>query len=241
MRKLFIILIVTIAAISCGKIKDAHKILNDIETFINERPDSALTILDSFATSLLQNKSVWAHQSLLHAQAKDKCYIDETDDSLMTQVVNYYEGKRDKEKLFKAYYYLGRIQYNAGLYAESMLSYTKAEMIVYDIEDNFYKGLLYAQLGRIHYKYYDYTRSVESYENALIYYERAGKLNHKYYTKLDIGQIYQEERMYHEAEKLFKEIIVWAYDNMDYWLCEVAVGNLITLYDEIGKFEKSIE
>ena len=241
MRKLFIILIVTIAAISCGKIKDAHKILNDIETFINERPDSALTILDSFDTSLLQNKSVWAHQSLLHAQAKDKCYIDETDDSLMTQVVNYYEGKRDKEKLFKAYYYLGRIQYNAGLYAESMLSYTKAEMIVYDIEDNFYKGLLYAQLGRIHYKYYDYTRSVESYENALIYYERAGKLNHKYYTKLDIGQIYQEERMYHEAEKLFKEIIVWAYDNMDYWLCEVAVGNLITLYDEIGKFEKSIE
>lgn len=130
MRKLITILIVALAAISCGKIKDAHNTLNDIETFINERPDSALTILDSFDTSLLENKSVWAHQSLLHAQAKDKCYIDETNDSLMTQVVNYYEGKRDKERLFKAYYYLGRIQYNAGAYAASMLSYTKAEQLI---------------------------------------------------------------------------------------------------------------
>ena len=103
MRKLITILILTLTAISCGKIKDAHNTLNDIETFINERPDSALTILDSFDTSLLENKSIWAHHSLLHAQAKDKCYIDETDDSLMTQVVNYYEGKRDKERLFKAH------------------------------------------------------------------------------------------------------------------------------------------
>ena len=118
MRKLVTILIVTFAAISCGNIRDAHNILLDIETFINERPDSALVILNSFDASFLENRSVWAHHSLLHAQAKDKCYIDETDDSLMTQVVNYYENKRDKEKLFKAYYYLGRIQYNAGDYAE---------------------------------------------------------------------------------------------------------------------------
>ena len=116
MRKLITILILTLTAISCGKIKDAHNTLNDIETFINERPDSALVILNSFDASFLENRSVWAQHSLLHAQAKDKCYIDETYDSLMTQVVHYYEGKRDKEKLFKAYYYLGRIQYNAGLY-----------------------------------------------------------------------------------------------------------------------------
>ena len=135
MRKLITILIITLAAISCGKIKDAHNTLNDIETFINERPDSALTILDSFDTSLLENNSIWAHHSLLHAQAKDKCYIDETNDSLMTQVVNYYDGKRDKEKLFKAYYYLGRIQYNAGDYATSMLSYTKAEQLIDEIDD----------------------------------------------------------------------------------------------------------
>lgn len=211
MRKLFTILIVTIVAISCGKINDAHGILNDIGTFINEHPDSALTILDSFNTSLLEKKSIWAHHALLHAQAKDKCFIDETNDSLMNLVADYYQNSKDYNKRFCAYYYLGRIQYNAQNFSASMISYTKAEMIVNEIKDDFAKGLLYAQLGRIHYKYYDYNRSIESYEKALIHYERAGKLSHKYFTKLDIGQIYQEERKYIEAEKLFKEVMTWAY------------------------------
>ena len=241
MRKLFTILIVTIVAISCGKINDAHGILNDIGTFINEHPDSALTILDSFNTSLLEKKSIWAHHALLHAQAKDKCFIDETNDSLMNLVADYYQKSKDYNKRFCAYYYLGRIQYNAQNFSASMVSYTKAEMIVNEIKDDFAKGLLYAQLGRIHYKYYDYNRSIESYEKALIHYERAGKLSHKYFTKLDIGQIYQEERKYIEAEKLFKEVMTWAYDTKNYLLCEIVVGNLITLYDETNQIERSVE
>ena len=232
MRKLIAILILTLAAISCGKIKDAHNTLNDIETFINERPDSALTILDSFDTSLLENKSVWAHHSLLHAQAKDKCYIDETDDSLMTQVVNYYEGKRDKERLFKAYYYLGRIQYNAGDYTSSMLSYTKAEQLIDKIDDEFIKGLLYAQLGMLHQKYYDYPRSLDAFNTAAKHYELARKTAHKYFAKLNIGQVYQELKDYTAAEVLLSEVMSWSYENDFVQLCQEALEFLITLYDE---------
>lgn len=225
-------------AISCGKIKDAHNTLNDIETFINERPDSALTILDSFDTSLLENKSVWAHHSLLHAQAKDKCYIDDTNDSLMTQVVNYYEGKRDKEKLFKAYYYLGRIQYNAGDYASSMLSYTKAEQLIDKIDDEFIKGLLYAQLGMLHQKYYDYPRSLDAFNTAAKHYELAGKTAHKYFAKLNIGQVYQELKDYTAAEVLLSEVMSWSYENDFVQLCQEALEFLITLYDETDQEAK---
>lgn len=240
MRKLITILIVTLSAISCGKIKDAHNTLNDIETFINERPDSALTILNSFDTSLLDHKSIWAHHSLLHAQAKDKCYIDETNDSLMTQVVNYYEGKRDKEKLFKAYYYLGRIQYNAGDYATSMLSYTKAEQLIDEIDDDFIKGLLYAQLGMLHQKYYDYPKSLEYYSTARTYYESAGAISHKYFSQLNIGQLYLEIKDYLPSEEILSDLITWAYNNQQYILCEYAINLLITLYDETDQKDKSI-
>ena len=239
MRKLITILIVTLSAISCGNIRDAHNILNDIETFINERPDSALTILNSFDTSLLDHKSIWAHHSLLHAQAKDKCYIDETNDSLMTQVVNYYEGKRDKEKLFKAYYYLGRIQYNAGDYAESMLSYTKAEQLIDKIDDDFIKGLLYAQLGMLNQMYYDYTSSMDAYESAQTFYNNAGEIVHKYYIKLNIGQLYQELKQYGMSEKLLCEVMYWAYDNNYDLLCQEALEFLTTLYDETSQTDKS--
>ena len=238
MRKLITILIATLTAISCGKIKDAHNTLNDIETFINERPDSALTILDSFDTSLLENKSIWAQHSLLHAQAKDKCYIDETDDSLMTQVVNYYEGKRDKERVFKAYYYLGRIQYNAGDYASSMLSYTKAEQLIDKIDDEFIKGLLYAQLGMLHQKYYDYPRSLDAFNTAAEHYELAGKTAHKYFAKLNIGQVYQELKDYTIAEDLLSEVMSWSYENNYVQLCQEALEFLITLYDETDQETK---
>lgn len=238
MRKLITILIITLAAISCGKIKDAHNTLNDIETFINERPDSALTILNSFDTSLLDHKSIWAHHSLLHAQAKDKCYIDETNDSLMTQVVNYYEGKRDKEKLFKAYYYLGRIQYNAGDYATSMLSYTKAEQLIDEIDDDFIKGLLYAQLGMLHQKYYDYPRSLDAFNTAAKHYELARKTAHKYFAKLNIGQVYQELKDYTAAEVLLSEVMSWSYENDFVQLCQEALEFLITLYDETDQEAK---
>ena len=241
MRKLFTILIVTITAISCGKIKDAHNTLNDIETFINERPDSALTILDSFDTSLLDHKSVWAHHSLLHAQAKDKCYIDETDDSLMTQVVNYYEGKRDKEKLFKSYYYLGRIQYNAGDYAASMLSYTKAEHMINDIDDNLSKGLLFAQLGLLNQDYKDYSKALEAYQAAYICYEQAGMIKHLMQAKYSIADIYREMKLYDESEQLFTEVMDWSFNNNLIYLCQLCVNSLITMYDEIDNRNKSAD
>ena len=241
MRKLITILIVTLAAISCGKIKDAHNTLNDIDTFINERPDSALTILDSFDTSLLDHKSVWAHHSLLHAQAKDKCYIDETDDSLMTQVVNYYEGKRDKEKLFKSYYYLGRIQYNAGDYAASMLSYTKAEHMINDIDDNLSKGLLFAQLGLLNQDYKDYSKALEAYQAAYICYEQAGMIKHLMQAKYSIAGIYREMKLYDESEQLFTEVMDWSFNNNLIYLCQLCVNSLITMYDEIDNRNKSAD
>ena len=241
MRKLFTILIVTITAISCGKINDAHNTLNDIETFINERPDSALTILDSFDTSLLDHKSVWAHHSLLHAQAKDKCYIDETNDSLMTQVVNYYEGKRDKEKFFKSYYYLGRIQYNAGDYAASMLSYTKAEHMINDIDDNLSKGLLFAQLGLLNQDYKDYSKALEAYQAAYICYEQAGMIKHLMQAKYSIADIYREMKLYDESEQLFTEVMDWSFNNNLIYLCQLCVNSLITMYDEIDSRNKSAD
>ena len=241
MRKLFTIFFVTIVAISCGKIKDAYNTLNDIETFINERPDSALALLDSFDATLLEHRSIWAHHSLLHAQAKDKCYIDETNDSLMTQVVNYYEGKRDKEKLFKSYYYLGRIQYNAGDYAASMLSYTKAEQMINEIDDNLSKGLLYAQLGLLNQTYNDYSKALEAYQTAYKCYEKAGMLTHIMQNKYCVAYVYREMKLYDKAEKLFVEVMNWSFENDYINLCQLAINSLITMYDEIDERDKRTE
>lgn len=239
MRKLITFLFVTLAIVSCGKIRDAHHYLNDIETFIDERPDSALAILDSFDLSLHGNRGVWAHYSLLHAQAKDKCYIDETDCSLMKQVVEYYEGKCDKEKLFKAYYYLGRIQYNAKDYSGSILSYTCAEKMINDVEDNLAKGLLYAQLGLLNQDYKDYSKALAAYQAAYVCYENAGMADHLMQAKYSIAAIYREMRLYDDAEKLFVEVMEWSYANNQIHLCRLATHSLMSMYNEVDNRDKS--
>ena len=88
MRKLFWILSVIASTVSCCEVRNARLCLAHIETFINERPDSALVLLDSIDPSSINYRNIRAHHALLQAQAKDKCYIDETDDSLMLAVVD---------------------------------------------------------------------------------------------------------------------------------------------------------
>ena len=82
---------------SCSNYKTE---LKDVESYINERPDSALAFLQSIDISSVKGKSVKNHYYLLLAQAKDKCFIDETNDSLMLRVVDYYKSKNDFNKLF---------------------------------------------------------------------------------------------------------------------------------------------
>ena len=71
--------------------------LDSIETYINEYPDSALFVLQDINEDLLSVRSNRNHYNLLLAQAKDKCFIDETEDSVMLSVVTYYSKRKDKD------------------------------------------------------------------------------------------------------------------------------------------------
>ena len=78
MKRLFCIFL-TIVLVGCTT-GNVRKKLNDIETYISDRPDSALTAIRSIDHSTLTTKSLRAHHALLHAMALDKNYIDVTDD-----------------------------------------------------------------------------------------------------------------------------------------------------------------
>ena len=54
--------------------------LDDVESYIMERPDSALAVLESMDRSLLSTQADRAHHALLNAMALDKSFIDVSDD-----------------------------------------------------------------------------------------------------------------------------------------------------------------
>ena len=63
---------------SCASHRTAAT-LNDVETYIQDRPDSALSTIRAIDTTSLTTRSLRAHYALLHAMALDKNWIDTTD------------------------------------------------------------------------------------------------------------------------------------------------------------------
>ena len=211
--------------------------LDYIETYINEYPDSALSVLQNINEDLLHGRSNRNHYNLLLAQAKDKCFIDETEDSVMLSVVNYYSNRRDKEKLFRAYYYLGRIRQNAGRYTESIMSYLDAEQLIDYSDNELQKGLLYAHFGKLYEYQMDFSGALSAYEKASYYYDRAGSLPHQYYTTLDVGHLYLRMCKYEVAEPLIKDAMEWLYQSGNFFLTGYACDLLCMLYEATGDFQ----
>ena len=215
MKRTIYILFAAVLLLSCGarEIKDARKILDNVESFIQERPDSALSVLEGIDKSNLNNKELKARHGLLLSMALDKNFIDLTSDSLIAPVVKYYEGTKDYDHLFKAYYYLGRIHHNADRHNESMMIYSKALDISDKISDNLYIGLLHAQLGHLNYDYFNYEAAIENFNKAYEYYKKAGKEAYMHYTLLNLAPLYGELGDWAKKKATLWECMEWAYDN----------------------------
>ena len=127
-----------------------YRVLGDIESFIEDYPDSALARLKTVDTLALRTKRAKAKYSLLLAMALDKCYIDTTNICVIAPAIDYYGQNGDRDNQMKAYYYLGRIQGNRGDYYSAMNAYTTAFDLAEKSEDNDFKCLICAELARVY-------------------------------------------------------------------------------------------
>ena len=117
-----------------------NETLKDIESFIMERPDSALAVLDSIDRTLLKTDRHKAHHALLHAMSLDKNYIDVDDDSLASIAVKYFSRKGPEKYHARSLYYLGLSYYYAQDYKNAILEFTKAEKVA-ERSDSLYLGM----------------------------------------------------------------------------------------------------
>ena len=86
----FNLLLAALFLASCANHQTAAT-LNDVETYIQARPDSALATICAIDTTTLTTRSLRAHYALLHAMALDKNWIDTTDVNVVMPAVVYYD------------------------------------------------------------------------------------------------------------------------------------------------------
>lgn len=205
MRHFFLIIATLGSILSCTS-HNISRTLKNVESYIMERPDSALTVLESIERSHLKTPRNRAHHALLHAMALDKNYIDVTDDSIAQVAVDYYSRKGADKNKARAYYYLGLAYYYQEEYDKAILEYSKAERIAEKC-DSLYLGMAYATMSHI------YNRTYNSHIE-LIYAQKA----YDVFTDIDAEQYIRisKYRMavsfhnnddYDYAVKVYKEII----------------------------------
>ena len=94
--------------------------LDEAEALLQNKPDSALTILKQLRQEGSQAEQ--ARYALLYSEALDKNHIKVTDDSLIRQAWSHYKHySKDLRHQCKTLYYWGRIKLRAG---DKPVSYT---------------------------------------------------------------------------------------------------------------------
>ena len=205
MKRLFYSILLICLVTSCS-IRDVRNQLNDVESYIAERPDSALAVIESIDSTVLRTKGLQAHHALLHAMALDKNYIDVKDDSLALTAVRYYQKHGHKKYLARARYYLALSYYYDRQYNKSIIELSKAEPIATKY-DSLYLGFVKVLQADIHNINYNYVQELSCLEEALNIYT---KIQASYYmdiAKLRIAQSYISNDRRDEAQVIFKDYL----------------------------------
>ena len=238
MRHYISIIILALCLVACNRHSKHWETLSQVESYMDERPDSALAVLEHINTSELKGKEERARYALLYTQAKDKNYIDETDLSLICEAQKYFKESDNVRYQFLSLYYYGRVLCNNSDFHKAIIAYTEAEALLEKLGDENLSGLLYVQIGNIYRITHDYDKCLEAYKSAYNHYSKAKLDSHMAYSLLDIGIAYWNLTDTAIAEEYFTQSLMMAKALNDEYLERICYENLFVLYDEIDENEK---
>ncbi len=148
--KLILNLLLLFCLVACSRNTNISPLLKEAEGYMNERPDSALLLLDSITHREDMSKEQNALWCLLYTQAQDKNRIEHTSDSLIQIAVKYYEKTNLKNRKMQAYYYCGRVFQDLNDALQAQEYYLKAYEVGKDLDEYSLLGRLCANLGTLY-------------------------------------------------------------------------------------------
>ena len=174
----------------CSRQKATDDIIAQAENIIEQRPDSALKLLNSVLSPEDLNKARFNKYILLMFQAKDKSLKDITSDTIIFSVKDYYIKKKDIPNAALAAYYCGRLWHEQKNMDKAIEVYREAENLA-DKTDNYnLKGLIQSNLGVLHREHSSYEKAIELNKNAIEMYDKAKNYKNKINAMRSIGDCF---------------------------------------------------
>ena len=193
----------------CGRIHTRQHLL-DIESYIMERPDSALAVLDTMDRALLVTDRLKAHHALLHAMALDKNYIDVTDDSIASVAVEYFSKKGPEKYNVRSLYYQGVVYYNQKKYDKAIINFTRAERLAQNV-DTLYWAMLKGIQANVYTNTYNDREALKYLNEAYEIYSTISLDYYKNVTELKLAKSYFNLNEKSRADSILQNLV----DNPD--------------------------
>ena len=238
---LLLIILLPLYFLSCDS-KPYPQVLQLADSLANTCPDSAIVLLEQFKDSTHQeSKEAQMYYQLLTIKARDKAYITHTSDSLILEVLHYYEKRKDKKHLPEAYYYAGRIYRDLGDAPQALEYFFKAIDASNACMNYRLTSRIYSQIGTLYLYQEVYDKAHDVFVKAYQYDILAKDSISITYSLRDIGRTFSTLNKvdsaiyyYEKADKLADKI-----KNIN--LKRIVNSELSEYYTKLGMYQKAYQ
>lgn len=238
--KLLSVCLLLLCCHACHR-KPYPAILQAADTLTYTHPDSACTLLERLKDSILtEPQSTQMYYQLLSIKARDKAYITHTSDSLIQQVLRYYEKKNDKRHLPEAYYYGGRVYSDLGDAPQALGYYQKAAELLEGGTDYKLLKVIYSQMGEL-FLYQDvYEEAMKSYKKSFQYQVLLKDDKGMAINLCDIGDTFTAFGNADSALFYYKQAYIQAKEIGKKQLMDKAQTALVSLYTQMKQYDSAL-
>ncbi len=231
----------TILLAACISRTNYDPMLMQADSLMPTRPDIALYILQDIKLQQFSSQADRAYYALLVTQAKDKNYIQQTDDSLIRTAVEYYTSTNNKRMQAEAYYYWGCTYRDTNQQSAAIEKYLIAAALALETGDTQLVGRIYNNIGYLYFRQ-------RLYEKADSVYQKTGQIGKQlndtslWAEALSMqGNIKLQQQLYPQAEQdLLQALRILGHFEQDGIRSDITAA-LSSLYSKVGDGRKAIE
>ena len=205
MKQYIAIIILTLCLLSCSHHSKHWETLISVESIMEERPDSALAVLQSIEIGDLSSKEEKGKRALLLSIALDKNEIRQTDFEILDPAIDYYKENGSSTEQMLTLFYQGQIHRINSQYAQALTCFCDAIKIsdapsnihtiarVYDAQGDVYKSLA------------KWNETIKSKLSAVDCFSKLDNTDYCVSALLDVFYSYTQEGDFINAEKYLNE------------------------------------
>ena len=192
MKQYIIVIILALCLVSCSHHSKHWETLTHIEAFVEENPDSALSVLQSIEVDDLSGSEEKAKHALLLLMALDKNDVAETDFEILHPAIDYYKNNGTPTEQMLTLFYQGQIHRINSQYAQALACFGEAIKIGENSNDIQTKARIYDAQGDVYRVLTKWDETIKSKLCAAEYFSKLNNTDSYVSSLLDVFYTYTQ-------------------------------------------------